>query len=107
MLNGFDITTNQWKTPEDGRYTMAASYDWIRDKGTSVAWYNLVWHKSRFSKCVFVTWLALHPRLMSRDISNVIPSAYFSRQIRKVMNTCCLYVGLRWFFSIIKCNCKL
>lgn len=36
MLDGFDITTNRWKTSGDGRYTVAAGYEQNRSKEGSM-----------------------------------------------------------------------
>lgn len=51
----------------DGTYTARDGYEFLRDKAARGDWYPIVWTKQRIPKCSFVTWMAMHQKLMTKD----------------------------------------
>lgn len=67
MTAGFDPYSQKWFHSSTGIYTPSAGYEWLRHRAECVSWYIIVWHKHRIPKCVFITWLTLHERILTKD----------------------------------------
>ncbi|XP_074301399.1 uncharacterized protein LOC141632786 [Silene latifolia] len=64
MLSGY---TGTWWLDEDGIYTVAKGYKWLRGDNPDVSWHSGIWNSVNLPKHYFIGWLAMRQRLLTKD----------------------------------------
>ncbi|XP_026419449.1 uncharacterized protein LOC113315375 [Papaver somniferum] len=66
-LDQIALDTIVWKPSASGAYTMKDTYKCLDGYGDVVQWQSIVWFKSHVPRNSFITWLALHGRLKTKE----------------------------------------
>ncbi|XP_055962303.1 uncharacterized protein LOC130015686 [Mercurialis annua] len=66
IRNGIeDLVSN--KARKDGKFTIRSVWQKLIPEGNMVNWSHLIWYPGNIPRCSFITWIALHNRLMTKD----------------------------------------
>ncbi|XP_074297001.1 uncharacterized protein LOC141627671 [Silene latifolia] len=59
--------TRIWWQDEDGNYTIAKGYKWLRGDQPEVSWHSWIWNCISLPKHRFIAWLAIRQRLLTKN----------------------------------------
>ncbi|XP_074267194.1 uncharacterized protein LOC141590503 [Silene latifolia] len=64
MLSGYVDT---WWLDEDGIYSVANRYKWLRGDNPDVSWHSWIWNTVNLPKHYFIGWLIMRQRFLTKD----------------------------------------